>query len=252
MLYSHRQRLFGDAAARAESVLSGQDSLSAAAHRYQLQVPGDDRVSRRYCARTWRQADRAYEQGGARGGANPFRLGTTRVLRAAEDQSAARCAGGRQISMPPFGGARRDEEKSRAKERIYSFRDTLGSGIRRTSGRNCGTSTTAGSTRARASGSFRSRTGPNWTCGNTSIARTFRSCRCISRKTREVVVRGDSLIPLEHGTAAARRKAADGDVPHAIAGLQPLHRRDPFAKRTRCRNHRRADASSAARSARTA
>src|SRR5258708_38260971 len=25
-----------------------------------------------------------------------------------------------------FGGARRDEEKSRAKERVYSFRDTLG------------------------------------------------------------------------------------------------------------------------------
>lgn len=27
------------------------------------------------------------------------------------------------VSMPPFGDAHRDEEKSRAKERIYSFRD---------------------------------------------------------------------------------------------------------------------------------
>jgi sulfate adenylyltransferase subunit 2 len=28
--------------------------------------------------------------------------------------------------MPRFGGARRDEEKARAKERIYSFRDKFG------------------------------------------------------------------------------------------------------------------------------
>ena len=58
-------------------------------------------------------------------GANPFALGTqkccgllkTRALLdglAAGDYDAA------------FGGARRDEEKSRAKERIYSFRDKMG------------------------------------------------------------------------------------------------------------------------------
>ena len=42
-----------------------------------------------------------------------------------------------------FGGARRDEEKSRAKERVYSFRDACTSGTRRTSGRSSGTCTTA-------------------------------------------------------------------------------------------------------------
>ena len=58
-------------------------------------------------------------------GANPFRLGTqkccallkTRALLDALEQ------GGFDVA---FGGARRDEEKSRAKERVYSFRDSFG------------------------------------------------------------------------------------------------------------------------------
>ena len=45
-----------------------------------------------------------------------------------------------------FGGARRDEEKSRAKERIYSFRDRAGSGTRKNQRPECGTSTTRAST----------------------------------------------------------------------------------------------------------
>jgi sulfate adenylyltransferase subunit 2 len=58
-------------------------------------------------------------------GANPFRLGTqkccgllkTRALLDALQQGNYDAA---------FGGARRDEEKSRAKERVYSFRDAFG------------------------------------------------------------------------------------------------------------------------------
>ncbi len=58
-------------------------------------------------------------------GANPFRLGTqkccgllkTRALLDALEAGAYDAA---------FGGARRDEEKSRAKERVYSFRDSFG------------------------------------------------------------------------------------------------------------------------------
>jgi sulfate adenylyltransferase subunit 2 len=58
-------------------------------------------------------------------GANPFTLGTQRCCgllktRALLDGLAA---GGFNAA---FGGARRDEEKSRAKERIYSFRDAHG------------------------------------------------------------------------------------------------------------------------------
>jgi sulfate adenylyltransferase subunit 2 len=45
---------------------------------------------------------------------------------------------------PAFGGARRDEEKSRAKERIFSFRSASIAGIPRTSGPSCGGSTMRG------------------------------------------------------------------------------------------------------------
>ena len=58
-------------------------------------------------------------------GANPFRLGTQRCCGLLKTQSLldALREGGFDAA---FGGARRDEEKSRAKERIYSFRDTHG------------------------------------------------------------------------------------------------------------------------------
>jgi sulfate adenylyltransferase subunit 2 len=58
-------------------------------------------------------------------GANPFLLGTQRCCGLLKTQSLldALRAGGFDAA---FGGARRDEEKSRAKERIYSFRDVHG------------------------------------------------------------------------------------------------------------------------------
>ncbi len=58
-------------------------------------------------------------------GANPFSLGTQKCCGLLKTKSLldALAAGGFQAA---FGGARRDEEKSRAKERIYSFRDSHG------------------------------------------------------------------------------------------------------------------------------
>ena len=49
-----------------------------------------------------------------------------------------------------FGGGRRDEEKSRAKERIFSFRTKTRHGILKTSGQKCGSFTTHVSIRVRA------------------------------------------------------------------------------------------------------
>lgn len=46
-----------------------------------------------------------------------------------------------------FGGARRDEEKSRAKERVYSFRDKSHRWDPKNQRRSCGAFTTARSTR---------------------------------------------------------------------------------------------------------
>jgi sulfate adenylyltransferase subunit 2 len=58
-------------------------------------------------------------------GANPFSLGTQKCCGLLKTKSLldALTEGGFDAA---FGGARRDEEKSRAKERIYSFRDSLG------------------------------------------------------------------------------------------------------------------------------
>ena len=58
-------------------------------------------------------------------GANPFALGTQKCCGMLKTKSLldALAEGGFNAA---FGGARRDEEKSRAKERIYSFRDAHG------------------------------------------------------------------------------------------------------------------------------
>jgi sulfate adenylyltransferase subunit 2 len=60
-----------------------------------------------------------------RAGANPFTLGTQKCCGLLKTKSLldALTEGGFNAA---FGGARRDEEKSRAKERIYSFRDSHG------------------------------------------------------------------------------------------------------------------------------
>ncbi len=57
-------------------------------------------------------------------GANPFRLGTQKCCGLLKTRALldALAEGGFDAA---FGGARRDEEKSRAKERIFSFRDRV-------------------------------------------------------------------------------------------------------------------------------
>src|SRR5450755_1825117 len=58
-------------------------------------------------------------------GASPFRLGTQKCCALLKTRALldALTEGGFDAA---FGGARRDEEKSRAKERVYSFRDSFG------------------------------------------------------------------------------------------------------------------------------
>ena len=55
-----------------------------------------------------------------------IRTGHAELLRAAEDARACSTALEEGGFDAAFGGARRDEEKSRAKERVYSFRDAAG------------------------------------------------------------------------------------------------------------------------------
>jgi len=58
-------------------------------------------------------------------GANPFTLGTQKCCGLLKTKSLLDALAEGDFTCA-FGGARRDEEKSRAKERIYSFRDRFG------------------------------------------------------------------------------------------------------------------------------
>src|SRR4051794_23147797 len=79
-----------------------------------------------------------------------------------------------------FGGARRDEERARAKERIFSFRDDFGQWDPRRQRPSCGTSTTAAFAAASTCGCSPSPTGPSSTCGSTSPPRGSSSRRSTS------------------------------------------------------------------------
>ncbi len=97
-------------------------AVPAAARGHDLEVPGDDRVPRRVRAPARPAPDRRTRtRRRKREGINPFDHGSnythvmkTQALKQALAQDGFDAA---------FGGARRDEEKSRAKERVYSFRD---------------------------------------------------------------------------------------------------------------------------------
>ncbi len=73
-----------------------------------------------------------------------------------------------------FGGARRDEEKSRAKERVYSFRDAKQPfGTRKISVLNCGICIMARSIKAKVFVCSHCLTGLNWIFGNTFTSKVF-------------------------------------------------------------------------------
>ena len=58
-------------------------------------------------------------------GANPFKLGTSKCCALLKTKALLDALAEHRIDAA-IGGARRDEEKSRAKERIFSFRDPFG------------------------------------------------------------------------------------------------------------------------------
>lgn len=64
-----------------------------------------------------------------------------------------------------IGGARRDEEKARAKERFFLIVMNSDNGIQKIKGRNCGICTMEESSRENIFASFLSATGQSWMCG---------------------------------------------------------------------------------------
>ena len=130
-------------------------------------------------------------------GANPFTLGTQKCCAQLKTRALldALAAGGYDAA---FGGARRDEEKSRAKERIYSFRDKFGQWDPKNQRPELWNVYNA---KIEKGETIRVFPLSNWT--EMDIWRYIELekiplVQLYFAKEREMLVRGDSIIPLEH------------------------------------------------------
>jgi 3'-phosphoadenosine 5'-phosphosulfate sulfotransferase (PAPS reductase)/FAD synthetase len=128
-----------------------------------------------------------------------------------------------------FGGARRDEEKSRAKERIYSFRDSAGQWDPKNQRPELWNLYNA---RIHPGESIRVFPLSNWTEMDVWQYIHEEKIPVVDlyfAKERPMYVRGDALLPIEQEfVARPGREAADGEVAAALAGMQPMHRGDSF------------------------
>ena len=174
-------------------------------------------------------------------GANPYRLGTQRCCGLLKTK--ALLDGLRQGNFDAaIGGARRDEEKSRAKERIFSFRDEKGQWDPKNQ-------------RPELWNLFNARIHPGESLRDFPAVQLDRNGHLAVHSRREHSDRADVFRQgarsagarrlADHAGAAvhsgtAGREAADGSLPHAIARLQPLHRRHPVRRRHDSEDHRRA------------
>ena len=116
---------------------------------------------------------------GVKRGINPFDSGSSLHTQVMKTESLKQALDKYGFDAA-FGGARRDEEKSRAKERIFSFRTASHAwdpkNQRPELWRVYNTRINKGESHPRLSARP---TGPSWTSGNISWPRTSRSCRSI-------------------------------------------------------------------------
>jgi len=113
------------------------------------------------------------------------------MLRIAEDQRLL--TRWRRRFNAAFGGARRDEEKSRAKERIYSFRDSHGQWTPE-SAPGVWNTFTRGSTKRKAFVCSLCQIGPNWTFGFTSTPKRFHRAALLRTRARGGVANGSIVL----------------------------------------------------------
>ena len=111
---------------------------------------------------------------GVRQGISPFTHGTALYTDIMKTEGLKQALDKYKFDVA-FGGARRDEEKSRAKERIFSFRTQIIAGIRSVNVQSSGTFITPGSIREKVSVLSRFPTGPSLTSGSTSTSKRFLS-----------------------------------------------------------------------------
>jgi sulfate adenylyltransferase subunit 2 len=130
-------------------------------------------------------------------GANPFRLGTSKCCALLKTRALldGLAEGGFDAA---FGGARRDEEKSRAKERVFSFRDRFGQWDPKNQRPELWNIYNG---RVEKGESIRVFPLSNWTemdVWNYIHLENIPIVPLYFAKEREMVVRGNQLIPLEH------------------------------------------------------
>ena len=216
----------------------GQAAVPVAACRHDLEVPRDDRVPRPDGARSSASTcSSTSTRTACADGINPFDHGSnththimkTVALRQALDKYGFDAA---------FGGARRDEEKSRAKERIFSFRNAQPAW----DPKNQRPEMWKHLQHARRAGRIDPRL-PALELDRARhlaihpAARTSRSCRSISPSERPVVERDGMLIMVDDDRMKLRpgETVAEphGALPHAR--LLSADRRDRIRRRPRSR-----------------
>lgn len=144
-------------------------------------------------------------------GASPFLLGTQRccgLLKTGALLDALEANG----FDAAFGGGRRDEEKARAKERIYSFRDASGQWDPRNQRPELWSLYNA---RVHNRENIRVFPLSNWTeldVWHYILAESIPVVPLYFAKLRPVVVRGETLIPTEHGAVPLM----PGDKPQMV------------------------------------
>jgi sulfate adenylyltransferase subunit 2 len=130
-------------------------------------------------------------------GANPFKLGTTKCCALLKTKALLDALSANGIDAA-IGGARRDEEKSRAKERIFSFRDSLGQWDPKNQRPEVWNLFNG---RVEAGQSVRVFPLSNWTESDVWEYIDRENIPVVPlyfAKEREMLIRGDTLIPLDH------------------------------------------------------
>jgi sulfate adenylyltransferase subunit 2 len=130
-------------------------------------------------------------------GANPFRLGTAKCCALLKTRALLDALQENRIDAA-IGGARREEERSRAKERIYSFRDAFGQWDPRNQRPELWNLFNG---RIENGESIRVFPLSNWTeldIWQYIHQESIPVVPLYFAKEREVLVRGDLLIPVEH------------------------------------------------------
>ena len=215
--------------------------VPAAAHRHRAQLPRSHRLSRRPRRRARRAAHRA----------DPRRLDRERHACAlsvrtscATRTRASRCSTRSRSSASTrcIGGARRDEEKARAKERIFSFRDEFGQWDPKNQRPELWSLYNA---RVHRGEHMRVFPISNWTELDVwqYIAREKLALpRSTTRTTRPVVRRSGVLVPvspLVHAEARRRDRRREAACAFAPSATSPARRRSSRTRRRSSRSSRR-------------